>query len=586
MPPAADAPAAPPSAPATAPPSPATPAATSSVATEAAAATTEAKPEPPIEPQRILLLPMTGPLVVHLQLVVDGEPQARVVERRLDEAEKIVRGDAASYPAWDALLAKAEFTSGLLGNPSPDEISNRDRMNNPYDYNRDTYLQREELAGLLARDAGRGRPFWTTWMADRGLRERSGSALFALLDQDEDGVISATEGAAAAVRLRSRDGDDNDAITIAELRPPESPRATMRYRDEPAAVRGFELRKSELDAIHYSLGDLYDSGNGLDAQCFALTPELFAALDADRSGQVELSEVAGLLTAPPSVVVKVSFGRSTDRAEPPRMELVSRAEGLKAAGVAVEQSAGRLDFKLPGAKVTLYALDRVNGSGRAAAASTEFARLDADKNSHLDAKELAADGVLASMPLADVDANQDAQLTLEEFTQAIVTRPTYGEAQVQALLAETADPLFDWLDQRTDGRLTSRELAGATARLEELDANGDGMLGPNEIPDRVSCAIARGMGDMMGNRANRYMPMPAAESPTASATLRWHAAMDRNGDGEISRREFLGTPQQFAQMDANGDGFIGSDEVRADKAAEEKAPTAGDASDNPPAESK
>ena len=38
--------------------------------------------------------------------------------------------------------------------------------------------------------------------------------------------------------------------------------------------------------------------------------------------------------------------------------------------------------------------------------------------------------------------------------------------------------------------------------------------------------------------------------------------MDRNADGEISPREFLGTPEQFSQLDANGDGFLDADEMQ------------------------
>jgi hypothetical protein len=41
--------------------------------------------------------------------------------------------------------------------------------------------------------------------------------------------------------------------------------------------------------------------------------------------------------------------------------------------------------------------------------------------------------------------------------------------------------------------------------------------------------------------------------------------MDRNGDGDVSPGEFLGTPEQFRRIDADGDGLIDADEAeRAD----------------------
>jgi hypothetical protein len=37
--------------------------------------------------------------------------------------------------------------------------------------------------------------------------------------------------------------------------------------------------------------------------------------------------------------------------------------------------------------------------------------------------------------------------------------------------------------------------------------------------------------------------------------------MDRNGDGDVSAREFLGTAAQFQSLDRNGDGLIDNSEA-------------------------
>jgi hypothetical protein len=41
----------------------------------------------------------------------------------------------------------------------------------------------------------------------------------------------------------------------------------------------------------------------------------------------------------------------------------------------------------------------------------------------------------------------------------------------------------------------------------------------------------------------------------------WFRKMDRNGDGDVSRREFLGTAEQFRKIDADGDGLISLEEA-------------------------
>jgi hypothetical protein len=44
--------------------------------------------------------------------------------------------------------------------------------------------------------------------------------------------------------------------------------------------------------------------------------------------------------------------------------------------------------------------------------------------------------------------------------------------------------------------------------------------------------------------------------------------MDRNNDGDVSLREFLGPLQRFRELDTNGDGLISPAE--ADKAGDRK----------------
>ena len=52
------------------------------------------------------------------------------------------------------------------------------------------------------------------------------------------------------------------------------------------------------------------------------------------------------------------------------------------------------------------------------------------------------------------------------------------------------------------------------------------------------------------NRAGRPPNVPA-----------WFVGMDRNNDGDISPREFLGAPEHFRLFDADHDGLIDATEA-------------------------
>jgi hypothetical protein len=199
---------------------------------------------------------------------------------------------------------------------------------------------------------------------------------------------------------------------------------------------------------------------------------------------------------------------------------------------------------------------------RMAAATALFARLDADKNNQLDAGESAQLAGVSGASLAQFDKNRDGNISLEEITRALNEQPTYRGALVQARVSQTSDPLFGWLDARPDGRLTSREIDAAQARLGQLDTDGDGTLAAAEIPQRLSCVVVRGAGALQRATPGGMPASPPKPDPDAP---RWLAAMDQNGDAEVSGREFLGSPEQFSRLDANGDGFLDAAEARSAK---------------------
>jgi hypothetical protein len=48
---------------------------------------------------------------------------------------------------------------------------------------------------------------------------------------------------------------------------------------------------------------------------------------------------------------------------------------------------------------------------------------------------------------------------------------------------------------------------------------------------------------------------------TRRAGPAWFRAMDRNNDGDVSLKEFIGPLERFKEIDADGDGLISPDEA-------------------------
>ena len=178
-----------------------------------------------------------------------------------------------------------------------------------------------------------------------------------------------------------------------------------------------------------------------------------------------------------------------------------------------------------------------------------FQALDVDHDGAISAVELAN----AATALKSLDKNGDGKLTEEEV------RPQMrgGRGGRGGEPGETAAPSADEMVQT----------------LMAFDKNGDGRLTRDELPERMQGLFDRADTDKDGALTTDEIRKSAQAASSPAGPTRGEgpefmrldpilAALDTNGDGEISASEIAAAPTSLKKLDKNGDGQLSDDEVR------------------------
>jgi len=406
-----------------------------------------------------------------------------------------------------------------------------------------------------------------------------GTSLFGHLDLNGDGALSEDELKTAAQTLAPLDADDDETISLTELKAtPEKDAGDGRDEgsaghrsggsppivviDSDAVAKSVALRLLR----QYGAGDKNVRDRRLGATELGLSEDALRPFvqGSSPAGKLGLAELTRLVLAPP-LQITLAFQLFEQRRGQPHVSVVrtSRAPAFE-----LEQPAGdRATLVVNGLPIELTAKrTRASTGDMSRYYALRFNIVDRDKNNYLDKKEFPALG-LPEADFAAVDANGDGQIVASELADFLKGKGAVPVNQILIAVSDESKSLFEFLDTRPDGRLSPRELQAAPLRLKELDRNKDGKVSWGELRTRIGVEVElkRPAGPRNGMMVRPMQNRQSTPVVPRDSGPEWFLRMDRNYDGDVSRREFLGSKQAFDRLDADHDGLISPDEAETAK---------------------
>jgi len=528
----------------------------------------------PSDAMDVVFLGAKQPVLIRLNVLIDGRPIQTYFNEHVDkwfqyldvdkdgllDADELKRAPSAQgwlqmmqqggtfFPNVNNVLSMAQFGRKPEEKVTPPELQ--------------AYYRRASNPLQLVPQAN-----------NAGIFGQASDTLFKTLDLNKDGKLSKEELQHAVKALRKFDLDDDELITAQEL-----------AVTNPVAGGGFGFQLNQRGGFpppgvqvsdsffHIKPGEnrlpilllaLYDKDKSqtLSREEVGLDEATFAKLDADRDGRLDLNELAHWHERAADLEFTISLGKDAG------VKLHDPAQGFAAA---VKESArGVYQMSLEDAQINLVSSQpggfMIARPNQAQVYMQQFRNADTKGQGFLELADLVGQQYqFLRQVFPYLDRDSDGKLTEKEVKLFVDLQSQSTDWSVIVSLADQGRVLFHVLDTNRDGRLSQRELQNAWNRLAPLDKNKTGMIAMTDLTRQFQFTVQRGQGNNFiafqpGFGGGFNPPVVAANYP--KDTPAWFRKMDKNGDGDVSPAEFLGSREEFDRIDSDRDGLISAEEA-------------------------
>jgi len=525
--------------------------------------------------QDVLYVGQPYPVLIRLHLRIDGQPAQGRWDAYLEKLFKhldrnnsggLDRIEASKIPSAQQMV---QFFQGNVFIPFNPRVGAGVAQVNftEVDKDRDGKVTLEELKDYYARNGAAavqiqvGSAFYAP-----GIKETT-DPVFDLLDTNKDGKLSRAELEAAETVLMKYDNDDNELISQAELGVgnPFAGNFRIAQPQKPAAAAQSNLMLVSRDDGRRAAGKMQiardvlarydkDKDGRLSREEIGFPKKLFDQLDRNKDGKLSVLELLRWVKEKPAGEFSIRLGSGG-----------AMMRGRKQAMSGPAAKLGEMNVKLEGVRINVMPQPMAPVYGNTRGLENLFDLLDVDKKGFITRKQIEGQQFASLRGLFELaDRNNDGRLTRKEMKDYLGLMSAAQGMQVNLSIASTGQGLFQTLDANGDGQLSVRELRNAWKRLQPLDIDGDGCISRREFPFQFRLTV--GQASSAAFQQAQVLAVRGAGRPGMRAPARgplWFRKMDRNGDGDVSRTEWLGTREQFDAIDTDHDGLISVEEAEA-----------------------